>query len=134
MGHHLNFYAVLAATLSAFILGGLWYSPLLFGAAWQKANAFTAADLARQNRARIFGVSFILFLVMAINLAMFLDADTTTLSWGATAGFLAGFGWVALAFGVVGLFESRPWRYIAVNGGYMVVAFVVMGAFIGGWR
>ena len=36
--------------------------------------------------------------------------------------------------GVISLFESRPFNYVLVNGGYMVVAFVVMGAIIGGWR
>jgi hypothetical protein len=34
----------------------------------------------------------------------------------------------------MGLFESRPLGYVLVNGGYMVVAFVLMGAIIGGWR
>ena len=130
----LNLWAILVATLAAFLLGGLWYSPLLFAGAWQRAAGLTAADLAAQNRGRIFSLAFVLTLVMAVNLAMFLDAPATTLAWGATAGFLAGFGWVALSFGVVGLFESRPLSYVLVNGGYMVVAFVVMGAIIGGWR
>ncbi|GAB2489384.1 DUF1761 domain-containing protein [Arenimonas alkanexedens] len=31
-----NIWAVLAAALSGFVLGGLWYSPLLFGKAWQR--------------------------------------------------------------------------------------------------
>lgn len=130
----LNVLAVVVAALSAFVVGGLWYSPLLFAGAWQKVNGFSAADLASRNMALVFGVAFVLTLIMAFNLAMFLNQPTTTLAWGATAGFLAGFGWVALAFGVVGLFESRPFTYVAINGGYMVVAFVVMGAIIGGWR
>jgi hypothetical protein len=33
----------------------------------------------------------------------------------------------------VALFERRPWAYLLVNGGYMVVAFVVMGAILGAW-
>jgi len=134
MGSHLNLWAVLVATLAAFLIGGLWYSPFLFAGAWQRASGLTAADLAAQNRGRIFSLAFVLTLVMAVNLAMFLDAPGTTFVWGAAAGFLAGFGWVALSFGVVGLFESRPLSYVLVNGGYMVVAFVVMGAIIGGWR
>ena len=87
-----------------------------------------------QNRPKIFAFAFLLTLVMAFNLAAFLNQPTTTLAWGATAGFLAGFGWVGLGFGVVGLFESRSLRYVLINGGYMMVAFVVMGAIIGGWR
>jgi hypothetical protein len=54
-------------------------------------------------------------------------------AWGATAGFLAGFSRVTLGIGIVALFERRPWAYLLVNGGYMVVAFVVMGAILGAW-
>jgi Protein of unknown function (DUF1761)/Domain of unknown function (DUF6265) len=132
--HYLNIPAVFTAAASGFLIAGLWYSPLLFGRAWQTATGLTAADLAKQNKGRVFGLAFVLMLMMSFNLAMFLDQPTTTLTWGATAGFLAGFGWVALEIGVVSLFESKPFSYVAVNGGYMVVTFVVMGAILGGWR
>jgi hypothetical protein len=130
---NLNIWAILAAALSAFLVGGLWYSPILFGRLWQKANGF-AADQPPPPTAKIFGLSFILTLVMAVNLAMFLNDSKTNLAWGATAGFLAGFGWVAMGIGVVSLFELRPWTYVIVNGGYLTVALVLMGAIIGAWR
>jgi hypothetical protein len=134
MGFHgLNLWAVLVAAISAFVLGGLWYAPFLFGGAWKKANGFRA-DEPPPAGAKIFVISFILSLVMALNLAMFLNDPKTNLAWGATAGFLAGFGWVAMGIGIVSLFERRPWSYVLVNGGYLTVALVVMGAILGGWR
>jgi hypothetical protein len=69
---------------------------------------------------------------MAFNLAMFLNDPKTTIAWGATAGFLAGLGWVAMGIGIVSLFERRPWSYVAVNGGYLTVALVLMGAILRG--
>jgi hypothetical protein len=125
---------VLAATVAAFVIGGLWYSPALFGKAWMRANGFSEQDLAKGNQGKIFGVAFVFTLIMAINLAMFLADAKTNASWGATAGFLAGFGWIALGIGVVALFERRSWSYIFVNGGYVTVALVVMGLIIGAWR
>ena len=130
---NLNVWAILTAALSAFLIGGLWYSPLLFGRLWKKANDF-AADQPPPATAKVFGFSFILTLVMAVNLAMFLNDSKTTMAWGATAGFLAGFGWVAMGIGVVALFERRSWSYVIVNGGYLTVALVLMGAIIGVWR
>ena len=53
---------------------------------------------------------------------------------GATAGFLAGFGWVALGLAMIALFERRSWKYIVINGGYMTVSFTVMGLILGAWR
>jgi hypothetical protein len=131
--HDLNILAILAATVSAFLLGGLWYSPLLFVKAWQKANRFAEGEPSG-SAGRIFGISFILCLVMAINLAMFLHDPKTDLIWGATAGFLAGFGWAATGLGVVSLFERRPLSYMLINGGYLTLALTLMGAILGGWR
>jgi hypothetical protein len=131
---HINWLAVAAAAASTFVLGGLWYSPVLFGRAWMAVNNLSEADLGRGNMARIFGLSLLCSLLMAANLAAFLATPDTTAAWGATAGFLAGFGWVFLAIAIIAQFERRPWKYVAINGGYMTVAFVIMGLIIGAWR
>lgn len=130
----INFLAVLVAALSTFVIGGLWYSPLLFGRAWMRENKFTDADVQGFSKPRSFGGSAVLALVMAANLAMFLAEEKTTVTWGITAGALAGVGWVAAAIGVIGLFENRSWTYLGINAGYQIVAFVVMGAILGAWR
>jgi len=130
----INFLAVVAAALSTFVLGGLWYSPLLFGRAWMRANGFTEQQVQGFNKLRAFGGSFVLALVMSANLAMFLADPKTTVIWGMTAGALAGAGWVGCAIAVIGLFENRSWAYIGINAGYQIVSFVVMGAILGAWR
>lgn len=129
----INYLAVGAAALSAFLLGGLWYS-VLFQKPWMTANGFTDADLKKGNEAAIFGTSFVLCLIMAANLAAFLSGPETTASWGAIAGALTGFGWIAPAIGVIALFERRPLAYTLVNGGYWAVALTLMGAILGTWR
>ena len=131
---HINYLAVLAAAVSTFLIGGLWYSPALFHRAWMSANGLSDADLARGGAGKIFGVAFVLALLMAANLAAFLSGPATTVAWGVTAGALTGLGWVAPAIATIALFERRSGRYIAINGGYFGVAFVVMGAIIGAWR
>ena len=131
---HINWLAVLAAAVSTFALGGLWYSPALFGRAWMSVNNLNSAELAKSNMARIFGFSFVFALVMAANLAAFLAEPKTTASWGATAGFLAGFGWVTLGIATIALFERRSAKYVLINGGYMTVSFVLMGLILGAWR
>jgi hypothetical protein len=130
----INYLAVLAAAVSTFVIGGLWYSPLLFQRSWMQAAGVSEGDLNQGGEARIFGGAFVLSVLMALNLAAFLSGPDTTVAWGATAGALAGVGWVALGIGVVALFERRPLAYTLVNGGYWAVAFTVMGAILGAWR
>lgn len=130
----LNWWAVAAAALSTFVLGGVWYSPLLFAKAWMKTNGLADDDLKKGNPAVIFGLSFVAAFVMALNLALFLNAPGTTPAWGLAAGFLAGFGWVAMALVVIGLFERRKLSWMLINGGYMILAFCLMGLILGSWR
>jgi hypothetical protein len=129
----INWLAVLAAGLSAFILGGVWYSPALFGNAWMKENNWTAEDVKAGNKGKIFGLSFILALIMSVNLAMFLADSKTDLAWGLTAGLLAGI-WVFAGIAITGLFEHKSAKYIFINGGYQLIALGLMGAIIGLWR
>lgn len=130
----LNIPAVLVAAVLSFVIGGMWYSPMLFGKAWMQDNNLTEADLQGGNSARIFGFAFLWSLVMAFNLGMFLNDPGTTASWGATAGFLTGFGWIAMGIFIIGLFERRSTRHMLINAAYMTVSLTLMGLVIGWWR
>ena len=130
---HVNWLAVAAAALATFLIGGLWYSPLLFSRAWMADNGFTEESLKGANMARIFGGSFVLALIAATNLAFFLG-DKSDFTWGLTAGALVGLGWVATAYGTTYLFERKPLRLFLVNAGYHALAFTVMGGILGAWH
>lgn len=129
-----NYLAILAAALSTFVLGGLWYSPALFGRAWMRECGFTEESLKRMGgMGRIFGGSFLLAVIMALNLAAFIG-NKATLAFGTFAGAAAGFGWVALAFGTTYLFERRSLTLFFINAGYHAIAFTIMGAILGAWK
>jgi len=129
-----NYLAILVATVSTFLLGGLWYSPALFGRMWMQEMGWTEESCKNAGgTARIFGLSFVLELIMAFNLAAFLGPKAS-LSFGLFAGAAAGFGWVAASYGVTYLFERKSLRLFCINGGYHAVAFTLMGAILGAWR
>ncbi len=131
---HIHIGAVLVAALSMFLIGGLWYSPLLFGNAWMRVNGFTKQSLDGAGEVRALGGSAVLAVIMSANLAFFLADSKTTVIWGVAAGALAGAGWVATGLAMTALFERRSWGYIAINASYHVVALTVVGAILGGWR
>lgn len=68
---------------------------------------------------------------MSFNLAVFLNTPTTTASWRAMAGFLAGFGWAAMAIFIIGLFERKTTIYMLINTGYITIELTLMGFIIG---
>jgi hypothetical protein len=129
----LNYLAILVAALSTFIIGGLWYSPAVFGKIWMQENGFTEEGMKNSNMVKIFGLAFVLGLIAAVNLAMFLGEESDPLM-GAFYGFLAGFGWVATFVGTHYLFERKSFKLFLINAGYSIVALTVMGLIIASWK
>jgi len=129
----INYLAVLVAAVSCFIIGGLWYSPVMFAKLWMKEANITEESIKQTNMSKIFGLSFILTLIISFNLAAFLGPDAG-LVWGITAGALAGIGWVAASFGIIYLFERKSLKLFLINAGYLAVAFIVAGGIIGAWQ
>lgn len=129
----INFLAVFVAALSSFLLGGLWYSPILFANAWMKENGFSEEDMKNASMGKIFGGSFVFALIISFNLAAFIGPESD-LAFGLFAGFAAGFGWVAMSFGITYLFERRSFKLFLINAGYQVVTYTIMGAILGVWR
>ncbi|MFT3819764.1 MAG: DUF1761 domain-containing protein [Rubrivivax sp.] len=122
--------AVLAAALVNFAIGGLWYSPLAFSRAWMREAGLDEERLHQAPMGRVFALAFAAALVMALNLAAFIGRGQS-LRFAVLAGLAAGLGWVAMALGVVYLFERRSFRLWLINAGYLVLAFTAMGAVLG---
>ena len=133
----LNWLAVIVAALSSFAVGGLWYSPKVFGKAWMIASKLTAEKIKHGNTAKIFGFTALFSVFMAATLAIFLTDAMWDAKVGTSAGMVAGgiVGiWTFSAIAIHSLFELKSWRYILINGGYSVVSLILMGAIIGAWK
>jgi len=129
----INYWAVLVSALATFAIGSIWYSPVLFANVWMKELGFTKENMGKPNMLKTFGVSFLLMLIIAFNLAAFIGPESD-LQFGMTAGALAGIGWVATAIGINYLYEQKSFKIWLINAGYMAVSFTVMGAILGVWH
>jgi len=129
----LNYLAILVSALSTFLLGGLWYSPAAFGKAWMRENGFTEESMKGANMIKIFGISILLAIISAINLAMFMGPESDP-TMGALWGFLAGAGWVATFVGMHYLFERKSFMLFLINAGFSVVALTIMGVILAAWK
>jgi hypothetical protein len=129
---HVNWLAVLAAALSSFLLGGIWYSAL-FAKPWQAAAGVSDEAMRTANKPLIFGGAFVLYLIQSAVFALFLGPNPSP-ALGIGAGFAAGLCWVTAAFGANYLFERRSLRLFAINGGYSTLQFTAVGAILGLWH
>jgi len=130
---YINHIAVFVCAVMSLVIGAIWWSPVLFAKAWQKENGLTDEQLANSKPIRTFGLTFLLAWVMSYNLAFFLGASGTTWQWGLAAGLLTAI-WVVGMFIIIALFEQRSMKYMAINCGYIVVYFALIGFILGIWR
>jgi len=126
----INWLAIVVATVASFIIGGLWYSPLLFAKPWQREVGLTDEQIENANMAKIFTGAFVLMFLASLVFALFLG-PAPGLIFGSSAGFAAGLFWVAGSLGVNYLFERKSLRLWLINGGYNVVTFTVIGTVLG---
>jgi hypothetical protein len=126
-----NWLAVIVAAIAPFIVGSLWYGPL-FMKPWSALTGITRGTPGQNSMALTMGTSAVLNLIIATSLAMFIGAGDWKV--GVFAGFMAGFTFVAMAFGITYLFESRPLKLWLINAGYQTVVFTIMGAILGAWH
>ncbi|WP_417321567.1 DUF1761 domain-containing protein [Erythrobacter aureus] len=125
----LNWIAIVAAAVSAFVLGGLWYGPL-FGRKWAALVGITEEDQKNASMGKVFGGAFVLSLVAAAVFAAFLGPEPGV-RFATAAGFAAGLGWVAASFGINYLFAQRPFALWLIDGGYATLQFTLYGVVIG---
>lgn len=125
-----NWLAVVVSTVAAFMLGGLWYSKVLFGTAWMQEVGLTEDAVNNNNMVKTFGGTIILQILAATALSALIGADSTWLS-GLQTGLWVGLFWISTAYGVTYLFEQRSVRLLLINAGYYVVLYAIMGIIIG---
>ncbi len=131
---YINHIAVFVCAVTSLVIGAIWYSPILFYKAWRHESGLSDEDLKNVKPGKVYTITFLLSLIISYNLAFFLGDAKTDWVWGTTAGFLAGFGWAAMIFTIIALFEQKTLKYIMINGGYIVVYFTLIGFILGIWR
>lgn len=125
----MNFWIVLVAAASSFVVGGLWYSPMLFGKLW---NAENGGEAGAGHPAKVFGVSFAFSLLAAASFAV-LVGPSPTLEASVRLGALVGIGLVAASFGINYQFAQRTFKLWLIDGGYHAAQFLLFGLVFGLW-
>jgi hypothetical protein len=127
----INIWALAACVAVRFIVGGLWFSPLLFLRPWQAETGLTDAAM-KPRMPKALAADLIGAALMAFVLAHAVRyAGAGTALTGAMVGALNWLGFVAVTTFARVSYEGASWRLFAINGGYNLVTLLVMGAILG---
>ena len=134
----LNWLAVLVAAVATFLLGALWYSPMLFAKPWVRAHGYTPqkTEEMRKSAGRAYGLSFACYLVMAAMMAVLAwKSGAATVTGGLRLGFVCWLGFAATIGLTAQLFsEKAKFGVYAIDGGYQLIYLLLQGVVLAVWR
>jgi hypothetical protein len=136
----MRFLPIIVAAISTLVIGGLWYSPLLFAVPWSKGVGLDMTDpalMAEMKRkmwmhyiSAVFAAAVTAAVLFKLRNLLGIDSSLN----GLRLGFICWAGFVAPVKFVDAMFGKRGQKVLLIESGYHLMTFLVMGAIIGGWR
>ena len=135
--HHLHFslWPVLVSAVILWILGAVWYSPVLFAKPWMallgiKPDAANRKSLVPGMISSLAGDFILAFALDHV----VLWSNVGSWRGGAFIGVLVWLGFFAAPNYPQGIYENRPVKLFAINNGYWLVGLIVVGIVLAVWR
>jgi polyferredoxin len=140
---HVNYLAVIVTAVVIFVLGGLWYSPVLFAKPWtrlmgkteEEMKAYMASPKAKSEMPLMYGMALVTALVTAWVMAIVVShfGNPSALR-GAEVGALCWLGFAATTSFATALFSMQAKGLWLINSAYNLVSFVLAGIILAVWR
>jgi hypothetical protein len=134
-----NYLAVLTSAAVIFLLGGLWYSPVLFAKKWISLMGKSEEEMKEctkgSNMPLLFVFAFICGLLSSWTLAVIMNhfVNLTPLR-GALLGALCWVGFAGATSLATALFSMKPKLLWLIDTGFNLVSFVLAGVILAVWR
>jgi hypothetical protein len=132
----INWLAVAAATVALYVLGGLWYSPMLFGPRWRAGVGFVPPDGWKPGALLYLGPLVGCFVVTLATALLVTIADAHSATDGVSLGLIVGLGYGAAVAGMDATAPShpRPGTLALVVGAYWTVGLTMVAVILSVWR
>jgi hypothetical protein len=128
--HNINVVAVIVAAVVSFLLGWLWYSPVLFANTWMKALGKSKEDIMKGGRQAMFkgmSISFLQALIVATAIAHFFNlGGGTTVGMAIETACVCWFAFVVMLDLVTRTYEQSNITLFYIHVGYRLFEFNII--------
>lgn len=137
-----NYLAIVVAAIVIFILGGLWYSPVLFAKRWIALQGRTEEQVRAQAASAnmpvlyvsAFVCAFLTAWVMAHLIAHMAAITEVNAGHGALFGVVCWLGFAAPTSYATAIFSGKPKQLWFIDTSYNLVSFALAGIILAVWR
>ena len=130
----INWWALIVAVVSTFVIGGVWYSPALFMKPWLAMSGVNKAEFDKGLPKALLGDLFASMVMAFVLVHAIRYAGASNLGQGLFVSFWNWLGFVAAVLLASVTYEHRPFRYFAINAGYRFITIMVMGSILTLWK
>jgi predicted membrane protein len=126
-----NWIAIVVAAVASMALGAAWY--MVLSKQWMAALGKTRDQVAMGSSATPFIIAFLMELVMAYSLALFVPRimGSTTVTNGLIVAFHLWLGFVITSMIINHRYQGNKWSLTLIDGGYLLGVLLVQGVVIG---
>ena len=129
---------IIVGAVAYFAIGAVWFSPVLFGRAWQRSIGWDPNRTPPQMQATTYVIPLVAFVVMGIAMGLVADATgTDTFGEGLILGLVVGIGFALMHTAVDATFDPnkpQPWAWLVINGGYHALGLLILGVLLAVWQ
>jgi hypothetical protein len=135
-----NLPAVFVCGIVYMVIGGIWYSPMLFAKQWTILHGMDPNDKAKMDALkasapRMYGLAFLCGLLQAAMLAKFMSTmGIANVPTGLKIAFAVWLGFVATVQLTGNLFGMKPFKLWPIDTGYQLVCYLAFGAILSAWK
>ncbi len=135
---HINYLAVLVAGIVIFMLGGLWYSPVMFAKRWVALQGKTMEEMQAASSGSM-PIMYLQVFLCALITAWVMDIvigflPVLSLMKALKLAVICWLGFAAATSYGTALFSAKPRALWMIDSLYNLVAFVAAAAILALWR
>ena len=127
----INYWAVIAAAVAAFLMSSLYYSPLLLGDIWRAVDPAAVVNASAAKAAAEFLRTLIITLVIARILTLLGGHGWRS---GFRLALLLWFAFSAMMWTGAVMWENTPWQLAAIHSGDWLVKTALIALIVGVWH
>lgn len=129
-----NWISISIAAVVNMTIGGLWYSPVLFGEVWIKLMGFSQKQIDEaksKGMAKSYGIMAVFSVVMAFVLAQLIgNMGLFGLQNALSLGFTVWLGFIATTKANDVIFGKKPVKLYIIDAGYYLVSILAMSVIL----
>lgn len=131
----INWIGAIVGTVAAMFAGYVWYHEKVTGKAWIKLTGLKKKDVENAGMGSMMGGTLLLTFLSAAALSLIFNfVGVTNALDGVVLSALISVFFVGASISTNYLYEQRSVELLAINAGYNLIAFMIIGAILGAWQ